>query len=95
MEAHFRECGRCRAVLDSTRNVVELFGDERMVEVLLGFSHRLRRRLEENLQPSRRGRRGGRGSKSQAASSSADLLFSAVRNRDQTTPKPEAVSRPK
>jgi len=54
MEAHFRECERCRSVLKGTRNVVQLYGDERMVNVPLGFSYRLQRRLEENIQPSRR-----------------------------------------
>jgi hypothetical protein len=54
METHFQECKRCKAVLDGTRNVIELYGDERMVEVPMGFSYRLRRRLEDDLQPSRR-----------------------------------------
>jgi hypothetical protein len=54
MEAHFRECERCRSVLEGTRNVIQLYGDERMIDVPLGFSHRLQRRLEENIQPSRR-----------------------------------------
>jgi hypothetical protein len=54
MEAHFRECERCRSVLDGTRNVIQLYGDGRMIDVPLGFSHRLQRRLEENIQPSRR-----------------------------------------
>jgi len=41
-------------VLDGTRNVVQLYGDERMFEVPLGFSQRLQRRLEENMPRSRR-----------------------------------------
>ncbi len=54
MEEHFRGCKRCTAVLDGTRNVIQLYGDERMFEVPLGFSHRLHRRLEENIVPARR-----------------------------------------
>ena len=54
MEEHLRGCKRCTAVLDGTRNVVQLYGDERMFEVPLGFSHRLQRRLEENMPGSRR-----------------------------------------
>jgi len=54
MEAHFRECDRCRSVLEGTRNVIQLYGDERMIDVPLGFGHRLQLRLEENIQPSRR-----------------------------------------
>src|ERR1700730_3744209 len=55
MEDHLRGCKHCTAVLDGTRNVVQLYGDERMLEVPLGFSHRLHRRLEGNMPSSRRG----------------------------------------
>ncbi len=54
MEEHFRGCKHCTAVLDGTRNVIRLYGDERMFEVPLGFSQRLHRRLEENMPGSRR-----------------------------------------
>src|SRR6266571_1097713 len=54
MEEHLRGCKGCTAVLAGTRNVVQLYGDDRMTEVPLGFSHRLQRRLEENLYPARR-----------------------------------------
>jgi hypothetical protein len=36
MAAHFRECGHCIAVLDGTRNVVQLLGDGRVFEVPAG-----------------------------------------------------------
>jgi len=55
MDQHFRECKKCTAVLEGIRNVVQLYGDERMVEAPLGFGHRLHRRLDENLYPTRRG----------------------------------------
>src|SRR5208337_2457719 len=35
MEEHVRGCKRCTAVLDGTRNVIQLYGDERMLEVPL------------------------------------------------------------
>jgi hypothetical protein len=54
MEAHFGECERCRSVLEGTRNVIALYGDERMIHVPLGYSYRLRRRLEKTVHPSRR-----------------------------------------
>jgi len=54
MEEHLRGCKHCTAVLDGTRNLIQLYGDERMFEVPLGFSHRLHRRLEENMAPARR-----------------------------------------
>lgn len=55
MEEHIRSCQRCTAVLEGTRNIVQLYGDEQMLQVPLGFSTRLRQRLEENTRPSRRG----------------------------------------
>lgn len=54
MEEHFRGCKDCSAVVDGMRNVVQLYGDERMVEAPLGFSHRVQRRLEHNVAPARR-----------------------------------------
>jgi len=32
MDEHFRTCKRCASVLAGTRNVVQLYGDERMLE---------------------------------------------------------------
>ncbi|HLZ41028.1 MAG TPA: zf-HC2 domain-containing protein [Candidatus Sulfotelmatobacter sp.] len=45
MDVHFRSCPRCKSVLEGTRNVVRLYGDERMIEVPAGFGQRLKRRL--------------------------------------------------
>ncbi len=55
IEEHLRGCKHCTAVLDGTRNVVQLYGDEKMLEVPLGFSQRLERRLDENTHRDRRG----------------------------------------
>jgi hypothetical protein len=48
IEEHLRGCKHCTAVLDGTRNIIQLYGDERMFEVPLGFSQRLHRRLDAN-----------------------------------------------
>jgi len=48
MDEHFRTCHRCAAVLAGTRNVVALYGDERMLEVPAGFGRRLEKRLATN-----------------------------------------------
>jgi hypothetical protein len=48
MEEHFKVCKRCASVLAGTRNVVALYGDERMLEVPAGFSRRLEKRLARN-----------------------------------------------
>jgi len=51
IEEHVRGCKRCAAVLEGTRNVIHLYGDERMLEVPLGFGRRLERRLSEESAP--------------------------------------------
>jgi hypothetical protein len=48
MEEHFKTCQRCASVLAGTRNVVQLYGDERMLEVPAGFSRRLEKRLTQD-----------------------------------------------
>ena len=54
MDQHFRTCKRCASVLAGTRNVVALYGDERMVQVPAGFSRRLHQRLETDMAGTRR-----------------------------------------
>jgi MEDS: MEthanogen/methylotroph, DcmR Sensory domain/Putative zinc-finger len=55
MEDHFRTCERCATLLQDTRDVVLALGDERLVDVPLGYSTRLYRKLKAQ--------RGGSGSK--------------------------------
>jgi len=45
MDEHIRACKRCASVVAGTRNVVQLYGDERMLELPAGFSRRLQKRL--------------------------------------------------
>jgi anti-sigma factor (TIGR02949 family) len=47
MEAHFKACAHCTAVLDGTRNVVKLVGDGKVFQVPEGFSKRLYKKLQE------------------------------------------------
>lgn len=54
IENHIRGCTRCAAVVNGMRNVIELYGDERLLEVPLGYSQRLRRRIDENMPATRR-----------------------------------------
>ena len=51
MEEHFRECKHCTSVLEGTRNVVELYGDERLFRAPFGYSWRLHGRLAEDMPP--------------------------------------------
>src|ERR1017187_7407549 len=48
MDEHFRTCQRCSSVLEGTRNVIQLYGDERMIEAPAGFGRRLEKRLAQN-----------------------------------------------
>ena len=49
MEAHFRACAHCTAVLDGSRNVVQLVGDGKAFDVPSGFSNRLYTKLDAHL----------------------------------------------
>jgi len=50
MEAHFKVCRNCAAVLDGTRNVVQLSGDGKLFDVPKGFGQRLYAKLNAHLQ---------------------------------------------
>jgi len=52
MDEHFGTCKRCASVLEGTRNVVRLYGDERMIEVPAGFSRRLEKKLAQSARAS-------------------------------------------
>jgi hypothetical protein len=49
MSSHFKGCAHCTAVLDGTRNVVKLVGDERAFEISSGAGERLYRKLKDHL----------------------------------------------
>jgi anti-sigma factor RsiW len=50
IDLHLETCEICSAVLDSTRNVVVLVADDRVFELPVGFSARLHKRLDEDLE---------------------------------------------
>lgn len=54
LEEHVRQCKHCSAVLDGTRNIIHLYGDDRLFQVPMGYSWRLRRKLADGI-PGRRG----------------------------------------
>jgi hypothetical protein len=49
IERHLEHCQICSAILDSTRNILILTGDERTFELPVGFSERLHERLAREL----------------------------------------------
>jgi len=53
MDGHFQACKKCASVLAGTKNVIALYGDERMIEVPAGFSRRLEGRISASVRPAR------------------------------------------
>ena len=47
MEAHFKSCAHCTAVLDGTRNVVGLVGDGKLYQRPEGFNQRLYKKIQK------------------------------------------------
>jgi anti-sigma factor RsiW len=47
MEAHFKACAHCSAILDGTRNVVKLVGDGVEFQMPEGFSKRLYAKIKD------------------------------------------------
>jgi hypothetical protein len=57
MQRHFTKCEYCKAVLDGTRNIVALAGDERAFGLPRDVSRRLCSKLERHLEGQKTGRR--------------------------------------
>lgn len=53
IEAHLAQCRHCAALIDSTHNVVVLIADERVIALPAGFSERLRRRIDAEIESHR------------------------------------------
>ena len=45
IENHVRGCKHCTAVLEGTRNVVRLYGDDRVIELPANFTQKWQQRL--------------------------------------------------
>jgi hypothetical protein len=89
MQEHFKGCKHCTAVLDGTRNIIQLYGDERLLEVPVGFSRRLKRRLA---QESSSGFRRARALWMLAVAASALLVGGLTLGNSAVFPKPEVRS---
>ena len=55
MDEHFHTCKRCTSVLVGMRNVIQLYADERMIEVPAGYSRRLEKKLAQSVRVSSTG----------------------------------------
>lgn len=49
LEFHFERCRDCKAILDGTRNVVALIGDEQAFDIPEGVSDRLTNALSQRI----------------------------------------------
>ena len=49
MEYHFKRCKHCLAVVEGTRNVIRLVGDDQAFDLPTGFSERLFAGLEKRI----------------------------------------------
>jgi len=47
MEAHFKTCAHCSAVLDGSRNVVGLVADGRLFQMPEGLNKRLYKKIQD------------------------------------------------
>jgi anti-sigma factor RsiW len=47
MEAHFKVCAHCTAILDGMKNIVKLVGDGIEYELPAGFSERLYNKIKD------------------------------------------------
>ncbi len=54
IEAHLAQCRHCAALVDSTRNIIILIADEKMFELPVGFSAKLRERLSQEMNRKRK-----------------------------------------
>jgi predicted anti-sigma-YlaC factor YlaD len=50
IEEHFVQCRNCKAILDGMRNVVQVYGDDRLFTVPASFYPRLHRRLADKIE---------------------------------------------
>jgi len=49
MALHFKDCARCRAILDGTRNVVKLVEDGKAFEIPASTTHKFYKKLNDHL----------------------------------------------
>jgi len=95
-EDHLRACKRCTAVLDGTRNVIRLYGDERFVELPAGFSQRLQLKLRS--QAARSKTRFTMGWSTWALATAAAMVFFGVlwivRPTNPPLPEKSALAKP-
>jgi hypothetical protein len=87
MEDHFAQCHRCVAVRDGMRNIIALYGNERMFTMPAGFHPRLLRRLDDQIEGQRGSSRGLLVSLAAAAAIGTLLFIAKAENRSAPQPR--------
>jgi len=87
MEQHFSECRHCTALRNGVRNVVALYGDEKLFTLPANFDPRLHRRLDRQIEGQRGSSLGWLVSVAAAGALAALALFSAAQNRSLPQPR--------
>ena len=87
MEQHFSECRHCTAVRDGMRNVVALYGDEKLFTLPANFDPRLHRRLGGQIEGQKGSSLGWLVSLAAVGALAALAIFSAAQNRSMPEPR--------
>jgi hypothetical protein len=88
MEEHFAQCRHCKALHDGMRNVIEVYGDERMYPLPAGFHSRLRHRLADRVEGPKGSALGWLVTFAGACALASFAIFATVHNR--LAPQPRA-----
>jgi hypothetical protein len=87
MDEHFAQCRQCVAVRDGVRNIVDLYGSERMFTLPAGFHPRLRSRLDDQIEGQRGSSRGLLVSLAAAAAIAALFFIATAHSRFAAQPR--------
>lgn len=87
MDEHFSQCGPCAAVRDGLRNVVALYGNERMFTLPQGFHPRLHHRLVDQIEGQKGTSRGWLVGLAAAAAVAALFLIASAQNHFAPQPR--------
>jgi hypothetical protein len=88
MDEHFAQCRHCTSILNGARNVVELYGDEKLFALPAGFSQRMQVRLADEIEGKKGSRLGWFVSLAVTGAIAALAFFATV--RDRSVPQPRA-----
>jgi anti-sigma factor RsiW len=93
MEAHFAACRHCASLLEGTRNILQIYGDQRLFALPAGYNRRVLSRVADRIEGQRGGIYGWTMALA-AAGALAGLLFAADLPRFAAPPLRSVHSQP-